>query len=585
VRSRGKDRKGEEEEEGGVFFSFRLSLASLPIPFHSLIYFKKRSHTHRNATTNNNNDTNSVHISALALLKMAMHAKSGGDLEVMGMLAGRAAGDAFVVLDAFALPVVGTETRVNAQAEANEYMIDFLETNKVREKRSEREREREERGRKRKGGKAGERLRGGRKNTLTFSHSSFLSFFTKKALGQAGEPRGLVPLAPGLRVLALRDRRRDAGWYFLFSLSIFFLFLRGLKLWDAACCSRQTGPSLAADQPLARGIPGTRTRHFPKSKHSQKKKKKLSKQTIQQQYNEPFLAIVVDPHRTAAAGRVELGAFRAYPQGYTPPPEKKQEPSSTSGRQTIPLSKVEDFGVHADRYYALETEVFKSPLDAGVLNALWRRYWGAALAASPAGSATTAALAAGAAGDVAGKLAACCEAAAAAARGAAEGSGRNRDRMGGYFGSGGFDFGGEGGGEGGGGGAGFGASASRRLARLVVGGSGGGGGGGIETPPSLVVEAPPASSADGAASAAAAAASVAAADAARAARAARRPGGEGERLSSAAADAARLAAEQAKALASNAVRASLFGGGVLLQARSAADAAGGETGGAAPMDP
>ena len=63
---------------------------------------------------------------------MAMHAKSGGDLEVMGMLAGRASGDAFVVLDAFALPVVGTETRVNAQAEANEYMIDFLETNKVR---------------------------------------------------------------------------------------------------------------------------------------------------------------------------------------------------------------------------------------------------------------------------------------------------------------------------------------------------------------------------------------------------------------------------------------------------------------------
>ena len=35
---------------------------------------------------------------------MAMHAKSGGDLEVMGMLAGRASGDAFVVLDAFALP-------------------------------------------------------------------------------------------------------------------------------------------------------------------------------------------------------------------------------------------------------------------------------------------------------------------------------------------------------------------------------------------------------------------------------------------------------------------------------------------------
>ena len=91
-----------------------------------------------------NKTHHSVHISALALLKMAMHAKSGGDLEVMGMLAGRASGDAFVVLDAFALPVVGTETRVNAQAEANEYMIDFLETNKVRRRKK---RKRKERGR------------------------------------------------------------------------------------------------------------------------------------------------------------------------------------------------------------------------------------------------------------------------------------------------------------------------------------------------------------------------------------------------------------------------------------------------------
>ena len=39
--------------------------------------------------------------------------------------------DMFVVVDAFALPVEGTETRVNAQAEAYEYMVDFAETNKV----------------------------------------------------------------------------------------------------------------------------------------------------------------------------------------------------------------------------------------------------------------------------------------------------------------------------------------------------------------------------------------------------------------------------------------------------------------------
>ena len=44
-----------------------------------------------------------------------------------------------------------------------------------------------------------------------------------------------------------------------------------------------------------------------------------STQMTQQQYNEPFLAIVVDPHRTIAAGKVEIGAFRTYPE-VTPQP-------------------------------------------------------------------------------------------------------------------------------------------------------------------------------------------------------------------------------------------------------------------------
>lgn len=76
-------------------------------------------------------DTCRVRISALALLKMTMHATSGGSLEVMGVMQGRVCGDTFIVLDAFPLPVEGTETRVNAQAEAYEYMVDFLETCKV----------------------------------------------------------------------------------------------------------------------------------------------------------------------------------------------------------------------------------------------------------------------------------------------------------------------------------------------------------------------------------------------------------------------------------------------------------------------
>ena len=71
-----------------------------------------------------------VRISALALLKMVVHARSGGTVEVMGLMQDKTDGDAIVVMDAFALPVEGTETRVNAQADAYEYMVDYSQTNK-----------------------------------------------------------------------------------------------------------------------------------------------------------------------------------------------------------------------------------------------------------------------------------------------------------------------------------------------------------------------------------------------------------------------------------------------------------------------
>ncbi|KAK1139833.1 COP9 signalosome catalytic subunit rri1 [Aspergillus melleus] len=69
----------------------------------------------------------SVRISAVALLKMVMHARSGGSLEVMGLMQGYILPNTFVVTDAFRLPVEGTETRVNAQDEANEYMVSYLQ--------------------------------------------------------------------------------------------------------------------------------------------------------------------------------------------------------------------------------------------------------------------------------------------------------------------------------------------------------------------------------------------------------------------------------------------------------------------------
>jgi COP9 signalosome complex subunit 5 len=70
----------------------------------------------------------------------------------------------------------------------------------------------------------------------------------------------------------------------------------------------------------------------------------VSTQMTNQMYQEPWVAVVIDPKRTVASGRVDIGAFRTYPQGYTPPNAK------ASAYQTIPLEKIEDFGVHANAY-------------------------------------------------------------------------------------------------------------------------------------------------------------------------------------------------------------------------------------------
>lgn len=73
-----------------------------------------------------------VRISAVALIKMVMHARSGGIYEIMGLMQGKIdiPNRTLYVMDAFALPVQGTETRVNAQNEAYEYMVEYLESSK-----------------------------------------------------------------------------------------------------------------------------------------------------------------------------------------------------------------------------------------------------------------------------------------------------------------------------------------------------------------------------------------------------------------------------------------------------------------------
>ncbi|KAI4101648.1 MAG: hypothetical protein L6R37_004834 [Teloschistes peruensis] len=201
-----------------------------------------------------------VRISAVALLKMVMHARSGGSLEIMGLMQGKIAGDTFVVTDAFRLPVEGTETRVNASAEADEYMTQYLQSC---------------------------RDSGRMENAVGWYHSH-----------------------PG-----------------------YGCWLSGID---------------------------------------------VSTQMLQQQFQDPFIAVVIDPDRTISAGKVEIGAFRTFPSDYKPP-------DSVTGEeyQTIPLNKIEDFGAHASQYYSLEVSHFKSSLDSYLLEMLWNKYWVSTLSQSP----------------------------------------------------------------------------------------------------------------------------------------------------------------------------------------------------------
>ncbi|GAA6056911.1 hypothetical protein JCM3770_001320 [Rhodotorula araucariae] len=200
-----------------------------------------------------------VRISAVALIKMVMHARSGGQYEIMGLMQGKLDGDTFVVMDAFALPVVGTETRVNAANEANEFMIQYIESSPA-----------------------------------------------------IGRPENIV------------------GWYH--SHPGYGCWLSGIDVMT---------------------------------------------QKTNQQFQDPFLAVVIDPNRTVSAGKVEIGAFRTYPEGYTPPN------AAASEYQSIPVDKIEDFGVHASAYYPLEVSHFKSSRDAQLLDVLWNKYWVMTLSQSP----------------------------------------------------------------------------------------------------------------------------------------------------------------------------------------------------------
>lgn len=67
-----------------------------------------------------------VKLSNVACLKILSHSIEGGNIEVMGMLLGNISDETIIVKNCYALPVEGTETRVNAQIESYEYMVQYL---------------------------------------------------------------------------------------------------------------------------------------------------------------------------------------------------------------------------------------------------------------------------------------------------------------------------------------------------------------------------------------------------------------------------------------------------------------------------
>jgi COP9 signalosome complex subunit 5 len=85
---------------------------------------------------------NKVYMSASALLKIIMHAKTGQGqagvmgassdnwVEVMGMCAGHVMNNAFIIRDSFALPVDATEVEAALNAESMVYMIDWVKTSR-----------------------------------------------------------------------------------------------------------------------------------------------------------------------------------------------------------------------------------------------------------------------------------------------------------------------------------------------------------------------------------------------------------------------------------------------------------------------
>lgn len=105
-----------------------------------------------------------------------------------------------------------------------------------------------------------------------------------------------------------------------------------------------------------------------------------------QEFQDPYIALVFEPVQMVELGRCRIGAFRVFPKGYNGRRHddaafETQAAWSNDPGLFAPLPEI-DLRAGDSLYYRLEVDIFKSKLDNGIISKLFQESWGHALAAS-----------------------------------------------------------------------------------------------------------------------------------------------------------------------------------------------------------
>lgn len=289
---------------------------------------------------------NRVEISPLALMKMASHAYQGGDLEIMGLMLGKVDTEnhprTMLIMDSFGLPVDGTETRVNAQAEAYEYMVQFLSTyqRSISLKNAN----------------------SGHLNVIGWYHShpgygcwlSGIDVETQLLNQQYQEPFLAVVIDPH----KTRDQRDRVE-------------IGAFRTLPESAAGRSSNRS--SNEQTSVGDT------FERNADGQDGIGPLDPNEIDEYFDQNMGEI---PENSAFGIGTNQNSYTdglssAYPTNSIPIPNQNEATTaiSTTDSSNLPAEKLQDFGVHANRYYSLEVDYFKSDLDEDLLRGINQRQW------------------------------------------------------------------------------------------------------------------------------------------------------------------------------------------------------------------